>query len=93
MEIRSVDLREPGEIERAMVTEQEANGGVIVTVSPLSTVNRDRIIALAARNKVPAVYPPRAGLPTPSLGRYFHLRKWIASLLCSTSIADFAAAA
>jgi putative ABC transport system substrate-binding protein len=32
---------------------------VIVTVSPLSTVNRDRIIALAARYKVPAVYPLR----------------------------------
>ena len=32
---------------------------MIVTVSPLSTVNRDRIIALAARYKVPAVYPLR----------------------------------
>jgi putative tryptophan/tyrosine transport system substrate-binding protein len=28
-------------------------------VSPLSTVNRDRIIALSARYKVPAVYPLR----------------------------------
>jgi putative ABC transport system substrate-binding protein len=28
-------------------------------VSPLSIVNRDRIIALAARYKVPAVYPLR----------------------------------
>ena len=43
------------EIERAIVAEHEANGGVIVTVSPLSTVN-GRIIALAARYKVPAVY-------------------------------------
>jgi putative ABC transport system substrate-binding protein len=59
VEIASADLSEPGEIERAIVAEHEANGGVIVTVSPLSTVNRDRIIALAARNKVPAVYPLR----------------------------------
>jgi hypothetical protein len=44
------------EIERAIVAEHEANGGVIVTVSPLSTVN-GRIIALAARYKVSAVYP------------------------------------
>jgi putative ABC transport system substrate-binding protein len=50
---------EPGEIERAIVAAHEASGGVIVTVSPLSTVNRDRIISLAARYKVPAVYPLR----------------------------------
>jgi len=59
VEITSAGLSEPGEIERAIVAEHEANGGVIVTVSPLSTVNRDRIIALAARYKVPAVYPLR----------------------------------
>ena len=57
--ITSAGLNEPGEIERAIVAEHEANDGVIVTVSPLSTVNRDRIIALAARYKVPAVYPLR----------------------------------
>jgi putative ABC transport system substrate-binding protein len=59
VEITSASLSEPGEIERAIVVEHEANGGVIVTVSPLSTLNRDRIIALAARYKVPAVYPLR----------------------------------
>jgi putative ABC transport system substrate-binding protein len=59
VEITSASLSEPGEIERAIVAEHEANGGVIVTVSPLSTLNRDRIIALAARYKVPAVYPLR----------------------------------
>src|SRR6516225_3068848 len=59
VKITSAGLSEPGEIERAIVAEHEANGGVIVTVSPLSTVNRDRIIALAARYKVPAVYPLR----------------------------------
>jgi putative tryptophan/tyrosine transport system substrate-binding protein len=59
VEITSAGLSEPGEIERAIVAEHEANGGVIVTVSPLSTVNRSRIIALAAHYKVPAVYPLR----------------------------------
>jgi putative ABC transport system substrate-binding protein len=57
VEITSADLSKAGEIERAIVAGHEANGGVIVTVSPLSTVDRDRIIALAARYKVPAVYP------------------------------------
>ena len=59
VEIASAGFSEPGEIERAIVAEHNANGGVIVTVSPLSTVNRDRIIALAARYKVPAEYPLR----------------------------------
>jgi putative ABC transport system substrate-binding protein len=59
VEITSAALTDPGEIERAIVAQHEANGGVIVTVSPLSTVNRDRIIALAARYKVPVVYPLR----------------------------------
>ena len=59
VEITSAGLSEPGEIERAIVAEHEAKGGVIVTVSPLSTVNRGRIIALAAHYKVPAVYPLR----------------------------------
>jgi putative tryptophan/tyrosine transport system substrate-binding protein len=59
VEITSAGLSEPGEIERAIVAEHEANGGVIVTVSPLSTVNRSRIIALAAHYEVPAVYPLR----------------------------------
>jgi putative ABC transport system substrate-binding protein len=59
VEIASADLSEPGEIEKAIAAEHEVNGGAIITVSPLSTVNRDRIIALAARYKVPAVYPLR----------------------------------
>jgi putative ABC transport system substrate-binding protein len=73
VEITSAGLSEPGEIERAIVAELEANGGVIVTVSPLSTVNRDRIIALAARYKVPAVYPLRyfaAELPVQQPTKY-----------------------
>ena len=59
VEITSADLSEPGGIERVIIAEHEANVGVIVTVSPLSTVNRDRIIALAARYRVLAIYPLR----------------------------------
>ena len=36
---------------------QAPNGGLIVTISALSVVHRDLIIALAARHKLPAVYP------------------------------------
>jgi len=35
------------------------NGGLIVTGSPSGTVHRNLIIALAARNKLPAIYPFR----------------------------------
>jgi putative ABC transport system substrate-binding protein len=38
---------------------RRSNGGLIVTASPLATVRRDLIIALAARHKLPAVYYER----------------------------------
>jgi putative ABC transport system substrate-binding protein len=37
----------------------EPNGGLIVLPHPLPIVNRDQIIALAARHRLPAVYPYR----------------------------------
>ena len=59
VEVTSVGLRDAGEIERAVTVAREANGGLIVTVSPLATVNRELIITLAAQHRVPAVYPLR----------------------------------
>jgi putative tryptophan/tyrosine transport system substrate-binding protein len=52
-------LGDATEIEGAVTSAHEANGGVIVTVSPLAAVHRDLIILFAARYKVPAVYPLR----------------------------------
>ena len=50
-------MRDADEIERAITDfARTPNGGLIVTTSALSTVNRDLIIALAARHKLPAVY-------------------------------------
>jgi putative ABC transport system substrate-binding protein len=57
--VKPAALGDPGAIERAIAGAHAENGGVIVTVSPLSTVNRDLIIALAARYKAPADYPLR----------------------------------
>jgi putative ABC transport system substrate-binding protein len=59
VEVTPVGLREAGEIERAVTVAREANAGLIVTLSPLATVNRELIITLAARHRVPAVYPLR----------------------------------
>jgi putative ABC transport system substrate-binding protein len=59
VELSPVGLREAGEVERAVAAARDVNGGLIVTVSPLATVHRDLIITLAAKYRVPAVYPLR----------------------------------
>ena len=50
----------PAEIERAVTAfARGSNGGLIVTASGLAIRHRDLIITLAARHKLPAVYPER----------------------------------
>jgi ABC-type uncharacterized transport system substrate-binding protein len=57
VELRPVDVADPGEIERAVTAfAQHSNGGLIVTGSPGATVHRERIITLASRHQLPAVY-------------------------------------
>jgi putative tryptophan/tyrosine transport system substrate-binding protein len=57
VELRPSDLRDEGEIERALsLFAQNPNGGLIVTGSPQAASHRDLIIALAARHRLPAVY-------------------------------------
>ena len=53
VELRPVDLRDAGEIERAVTAfAHGSNGGLIVTGEPGATVHRDLIITLAARHKI-----------------------------------------
>jgi putative tryptophan/tyrosine transport system substrate-binding protein len=60
VEVRAVDVRDAGDIERALTAfAQGSDGGMIVVGSPAATVQRGLIIALAARHKLPAVYPFR----------------------------------
>jgi putative tryptophan/tyrosine transport system substrate-binding protein len=57
MEVNPVNMRDAGEIERAVAAFARApNGGLIVTAVPVSTLHRNLIITLAARHKLPAVY-------------------------------------
>jgi putative ABC transport system substrate-binding protein len=59
VEVRPVDTRDAGEIERAITAfARTPNGGLIVTSAGSST-QRSLIIALAARHRLPAVYPFR----------------------------------
>ena len=57
VEVNPVNMRDAGEIERAVTAfARSPNGGLIVTGSGLALVHRDLIITLAARYKLPAVY-------------------------------------
>jgi len=60
VELRPIDMRNAGEIERAItVFAASSNGGLIITGSAAATVHRELIIALAARHRLPAVYYSR----------------------------------
>ena len=60
MELSPVDVRDAGEIERAITAfASSSDGGLIVTASALATRHSDLIIALAARHRLPAVYADR----------------------------------
>jgi putative tryptophan/tyrosine transport system substrate-binding protein len=57
VELKPVNVRDAGEVERAIVDfARSSNGGLIVTGSGLAIVHRDLIVTLAARHKLPAVY-------------------------------------
>jgi putative ABC transport system substrate-binding protein len=57
IDVSAINLRDADEIERAIAAfARVGNGGLILTSSGLSVVHRERIIALAARQKLPAVY-------------------------------------
>jgi putative ABC transport system substrate-binding protein len=60
MEVTPVDIRDAGEIERAVgAFARSANGGLIVTSSGLANAHRALILALANRHRLPAVYSNR----------------------------------
>ena len=60
VELTPVDVRDASEIERSIAAfARGSNGGLIVTVEPVGDRHRDLIVALAARHRLPAVYPYR----------------------------------
>ena len=60
VELAAVGVRDANEIERAIVDFAGApNGGLIMTTSTRASAHRDLIVSLAARLRLPAVYPFR----------------------------------
>jgi ABC-type uncharacterized transport system substrate-binding protein len=61
LDVRPVNVRDAGQIERAVsATEHSPNVGLVVTASASSLVHSALIIRLAERHKLPAIYPRRS---------------------------------
>jgi putative ABC transport system substrate-binding protein len=58
VDVRPVDPNNPDDIDRALNAFARAGsgGGLIVTSSRLARIHRERIVALAARHRLPAIY-------------------------------------
>jgi ABC-type uncharacterized transport system substrate-binding protein len=61
VEVNPVNMRDAGDIERAIVAlARSGNGGLIVTASGPAFAHRDLIVTLVARHKLPALYFDRS---------------------------------
>ena len=71
VEVVPVNVRDPDEIERAVTAfARTATCGMVVTASAGTLVHRNRIITLAARLQLPAVYPRRLYVDAGGLTSY-----------------------
>jgi hypothetical protein len=89
MTVSGAGVRNAADIERVLTEfAQEPNGGLIVTPSPLTATRRALIIDLAARLRLPTIYPPAfffEGGPNTPVGRSstattaspLHLRRFL----------------
>ena len=60
VELTPMNIGDAGEMERAIEAfARFPNGGLIVTGSARAVINRDLIVAIAARHKLPAIYYER----------------------------------
>jgi putative ABC transport system substrate-binding protein len=97
MEVIPINAHDPAEIERAItIFVSRGGGGLVVTSSPGTFVHRDLIIALAARHKLPAVYPARDFAASGALvsyaadfvDQYRHAAKYVDRILRGEKPAD-----
>ena len=71
IEVVSVNVRDADEMERAVTAfARLPNGGLVVTASALTLVHLDRIVALTARLRLPAVHPQRVYVDSGGLISY-----------------------
>jgi putative ABC transport system substrate-binding protein len=61
VELSTLDARDPSEIERAIAMfAQSPNGSLIAVTGATSVIHRNAIVTLAARYRLPGIYPDRA---------------------------------
>jgi putative tryptophan/tyrosine transport system substrate-binding protein len=71
VELTPVNAHDANEIQRAVTAfARSPNGGLVVTASAPTTVHRETIIGLAARQRLPAVYPFRFHITAGGLVSY-----------------------
>jgi len=71
VEVTAINVRDAGEIERAVAAfARSPNGGLIVTASAQTLAHRELIIALAVQHKLPAVYYRRYHVDSGGLVSY-----------------------
>ena len=71
VELRPIDTRDAGEIERAVAAfAGEPNGGLIAASGSGVLLHRELIVALAARYRLPAVYAYRSHVVSGGLASY-----------------------
>jgi len=60
VQVAPIDVRHTSDLERGVAAfGRRSNGGLIVTADPAAIVHRETIIMLAARHRMPAIYPYR----------------------------------
>ena len=71
VELQPLDVRDPNEIERALADFMRTpDGGLIVPLSTSAIQYRELIVALAARHRLPAIYPNRLDVASGGLISY-----------------------
>jgi putative ABC transport system substrate-binding protein len=71
IELSPIGVSSPDEIERAIATfAQQPNGGLLVTTAAAAQIHRELIVALAAKNRLPAIYPYRIFIRSGGLMAY-----------------------
>jgi ABC-type uncharacterized transport system substrate-binding protein len=71
VELTPVNVRDPGEMERALAQfARVPNGGLIVTASALAFTHRDLLVHLAAQHRLPAVHYARPHVAAGGLAFY-----------------------
>jgi putative ABC transport system substrate-binding protein len=71
VDVSAFNKRDANEMERSLMAfARSPNGGLIVTAGGPALVNRDLVISLAARHKLPAIYFDRAFVSAGGLMSY-----------------------